>query len=256
MNEKSGNILFSCVSRSKFETEQVVKEHALVCIESGTLEFTLSKGKVILEPGNIALVKRNQLAKAKKNPSEEGFEFKSITLFLEQPLLRHYALENNIKEYGRYRGDMIQYVKPDRFIVAYFSSLRPYFDVPEKLTPSLASLKSYEAIELLISQGFEPLLFDFNEPYKIDLESYMLENFKFNIPLSEMARLTGRSLSTFKRDFKKKFDTTPQRWLTAKRLEEAYYLITKKQMRPSDIYYDLGFENFSHFSKVYNEAYR
>lgn len=38
----------------------------------------------------------------------------------------------------------------------------------------------------------------------------MLENSKFNIPLEEFARLTGRSLSTFKRDFKKKSHHSPK----------------------------------------------
>lgn len=250
------NILFSCISKAKYETEQIVREHALVCIISGVLEFTLSNKKIILQSGDIALVKRNQLAKAQKRPSDEGFEFKSISLFIEQPLLRHYALEHNVREYERYQGETIIHFLSDKFLKAYFASLEPYFEQPAKLTSPMANLKSLEAVELLIARGCEKLLFDFNEPYKIDLERYMLENFKFNIPLEELARLTGRSLSTFKRDFIKKFNTTPQRWLTSKRLEEANYMISHLNKRPSEIYYELGFENFSHFSKVYNQAFK
>ncbi|MGL5014815.1 MAG: helix-turn-helix domain-containing protein [Bacteroidales bacterium] len=248
------NILFSCNYKTIYETEQIVKEHALVYVLSGTLEFAFVERNLTLEAGDIALVKRNQLAKTIKTPSEQC-EFKSITIFINQALLRHYALEHNVKEYNRYQGNSIIHLKSNRFIKSYFASLEPYLDHLEKLTDNLSAIKRTEAIELLIEQGLEPLLFDFNEPYKIDLEKFMLENFKFNIPIEEFARLTGRSLSSFKRDFKKNFDTTPQRWLTAKRLDEAYYLIIKMKKRPSDIYYQLGFENFSHFSNAFKQRF-
>jgi AraC-like DNA-binding protein len=70
-----------------------------------------------------------------------------------------------------------------------------------------------------------------------------------------MAFLTGRSLSTFKRDFKKTFNTTAGRWLTKRRLEEANYLIARKGKTASEIYLDLGFEDLSHFSSAYKKAF-
>jgi len=59
--------------------------------------------------------------------------------------------------------------------------------------------------------------------------------------------MTGRSLSAFKRDFKAIFNETPGRWLIQKRLQEAYFLIDKKNKKASEIYLDLGFEDLSHF---------
>jgi len=56
----------------------------------------------------------------------------------------------------------------------------------------------------------------------------MNHNYKYNIPLSSFAKFTGRSLSTFKRDFTNMFETTPEKWLQQKRLEQAHYLISKK----------------------------
>jgi AraC-like DNA-binding protein len=51
----------------------------------------------------------------------------------------------------------------------------------------------------------------------------------FNMPLEKFAYLTGRSLSSFKRDFNKAFNTTPQRWLTQKRLELAHYELSEEK---------------------------
>jgi hypothetical protein len=47
------------------------------------------------------------------------------------------------------------------------------------------------------------VLANFEEPGKIDLADYMEKNFMFNLPLEKFAYLTGRSLTTFKRDFSK-----------------------------------------------------
>ncbi|WP_444243595.1 helix-turn-helix domain-containing protein [Elizabethkingia anophelis] len=72
-------------------------------------------------------------------------------------------------------------------------------------------------------------------------------NYMFNVSVESFAKLTGRSLSVFKRDFEKVFSSSPKKWLRNKRLEEAYYLIKHKKQKPTDIYLDLGFENLSHF---------
>jgi AraC-like DNA-binding protein len=50
----------------------------------------------------------------------------------------------------------------------------------------------------------------------------------FNISVEPFAKLTGRSLSGFKRDFTKTFNISPKQWLLAKRLDEAHYVIKQK----------------------------
>jgi AraC-like DNA-binding protein len=77
----------------------------------------------------------------------------------------------------------------------------------------------------------------------------------FNMPLEKFAYLTGRSLTTFKRDFKKAFNTTSQKWLTQKRLESAHYQLTEKKRKPGEVYYETGFENLSHFSYAFKKQY-
>ena len=99
--------------------------------------------------------------------------------------------------------------------------------IPEEI----ASLKITEAISILrsIDKKVDNVLANFEEPGKIDLIGFMEKNFIFNLPLEKFGYLTGLSLTTFKRDFKKSFSTTPQRWLTQKRLEMAHYRLTQSQ---------------------------
>ena len=138
----------------------------------------------------------------------------------------------------------------------YFDSLLPYFEQPEQLTETLAKAKTAEAIALLLrTPHLRNLLFDFNKPFKIDLEAYMNCHFTYNVSLAAFAKATGRSLSTFKRDFAKTFDTSPEKWLKKQRLKHAHYLIAQQQQRPSEVYLAVGFENLSHFSESFKKQF-
>lgn len=251
------NILFSCDYKRKYADEQVVVEHALGLIVSGKLEVYFSNHKEVSEVGNIALIRRNELVKVLKIPGDDGRPFRAINIFLTQDILREYALQNKIPKQERYVGSPIINLTQNRFIRAYWDSLMPYFNEPDKFTSKMARLKTNEVIELLLSGGAETenFLFDLSAPHKIDLEKFMNKNFVFNISISEFARLSGRSLSTFKRDFKKVFDETPERWLLNKRLEEAKYLLKEMRMKPVEVYYTVGFENFSHFSDSFKKRF-
>ena len=98
-------------------------------------------------------------------------------------------------------------------------------------------------------------LFDFTDPWKIDLMEFMNDNYMNELTMEEMASCTGRSLASFKRDFKKVSDLSPLRWIINRRLEAAYDLIRRGGVNITDICYQVGFKNLSHFSKVFKDKY-
>ena len=210
-----------------------------------------------MNEGTICIMRRNQLFKKLKKIGPNGEPPTLISLFLDQNTLHQYATENDIVKRSAYKGKAMIDLTGNVFLKGFFDSLLPYIDHPKKLTPKIAELKTGEAIELLLQMGdvFHAFLFDFQEPYKIDLEAYMNHNYKYNIALSSFAKLTGRSLSTFKRDFIKIFETTPEKWLQEKRLEQAHYLISTKKLRPSEVHLEVGFENLSHFSAAFKKKF-
>jgi AraC-like DNA-binding protein len=251
------NMLFSCEKQKSHVAEQVVPEHVLVHVVSGLVEFQFDTEIFTATPGDIQIIRRNKLVKATKIPDNPAIPCKTINIFLTQDIVRNYALQNNIHKQERYAGKPIVNLSRNRFLSAYFDSLQPYLNHPDKMSGIMAQLKTAEAIALLLdaNTGMETFLFDWSEPYKIDLEKFINRNFMFNVPLSELARLTGRSLSTFKRDFGKIYNDTPENWLRSRRLEEAKRLIVHEGKKPSEIYYQVGFENFSHFSTAYKQKF-
>jgi hypothetical protein len=62
---------------------------------------------------------------------------------------------------------------------------------------------------VLAYQISESFLFDFSDPHKLNLEEFMLKNFHYNAPIEHFAKLSGRSLTSFKREFSDIFKTSP-----------------------------------------------
>lgn len=108
--------------------------------------------------------------------------------------------------------------------------------------------------------GIRPNRSQFNQgtvnKTRLNLEKIMSENYLYNLKVEEFAKLCGRSLSAFKRDFRKVFKTTPSKWIKNKRLEYAKTLLIESNLNINEICYDSGFVNASHFIKSFKEQYK
>jgi AraC-like DNA-binding protein len=145
--------------------------------------------------------------------------------------------------------------RPD--IVSLFESMMPYFDSDVQPTSELLKLKMMEGILILLNtdKNVHASLFDFAEPWKIDILDFLNENYIYNLSVEELAAYTGRSLSSFKRDFKKISPLTPEKWLIEKRLKVAHDKICTEGKKISDVCFEVGFKNRSHFSRIFKQRF-
>jgi len=247
-------IKLSCYEGKLFKTEAAFDEHLLVWLISGETKIIQADESFTFNAGDAFLIPRIQLATIINRP-KDGLPHKAVAMHLSPERLRKI-----------YSGNAKPKVAADEKIISFhkhplmkscLDSLVPYFEIQENFPENIASLKINEAISILrtIDSSIDSVLDNFEEPGKIDLISFMEKNFMFNMPLEKFSYLTGRSLTTFKRDFHIAFNITPQRWLTQKRLELAHYQLTEKNKKPSEIYYEIGFENLSHFSHAFKKHF-
>lgn len=238
-----------------FKTEMLFDQHMLVWFISGETKIIQADATYVFGPGDIFLIPRNQLATIINYP-KDGLPHKTVVMHLTTDKLREFYANSDIKPKGN-PVSRIHCFDNHPLLKSCLASLIPYFEMEGKFPENLASLKINEAISILriIDPDIDNILANFEEPGKIDLGSFMEKNFMFNMPMERFGYLTGRSLSTFNRDFKKHFNTTPQKWLTQKRLELAYYRISEKHKKPIEIYLEVGFEDLSHFSYAFKRYY-
>lgn len=254
--ELIGNVLYSCIEEKNRDYDQFTPGHAMGYIIAGDVQFFTAAGMVTHGAGSIGLAKRDLLIKTTKIPPPGG-SFKSISMRFPQEVLQEYASTHHIRVTKPYAGSGLVALESNAFIRGFFDSLVPYFEAGQTFSEAMVRLKTQEAIELLLQHdpALKDLLFDFHAPYKVDLAEYMGRHFMFNVPLEKFARLTGRSLAAFKRDFGQRFGMAPGKWLQQRRLEEAHRLLLTDGRKPSDVYLDVGFENFSHFSYSFKKVY-
>ena len=140
---------------------------------------------------------------------------------------------------------------------ACFSSMLPYFAQNPPPPENLVELKFKELVlSLLVNPANRNLLLylnALNDKTQISLQQVMHNNFSFHLNLEDYAKLSCKSVSSFKREFKKYFNDSPARWLMKKRLEKARHLLQDTLLPVTDISFECGFENPNHFSRVFKE---
>jgi AraC-like DNA-binding protein len=238
----------------------VLIDHGLVYILGGELEIN-ENGKITrLHKGECAFIRKDNRIVMSKLP-KNGEQFKSIWMSFTRNFLREIFQSLDKKQLPddakRHEAglEILPANRPD--IKSLFESMLPYFDSPLEPTPELIKLKMTEGVYCLLNTGknFYSSLFDFSEPWKIDILEYLNENYMYNLSMKEIANFTGRSLATFKRDFKKISGLSPQKWLINKRLEAARTKLENKKAKISDICFEVGFKNLSHFSRLYKNRF-
>lgn len=245
----------ACYVSPSLSTEQFVPNHCFMYLISGAMIVYDGSKEYKLKPGDYGLARRNHLAKYTKQP--DNGVFKKIYILFEQEFLKEFSSTYQFRtENKKIVNGMILLNKTD-LIKNFIQSLTPYFNEKGTIDAQFLNVKRSELLLILLKANPElvNIFFDFSNPEKIDLEEFMNRNYTFNVSIARFAYLTGRSLSAFKRDFEKIFNATPSHWLVQKRLEEAHYLINKKNKKPSDIYLDLGFEDLSHFSFAFKKLF-
>lgn len=254
VNYINPEIKLSCYEGKLFKTEAAFSDHLLVWLISGETKIIQADESFIFSAGNTFLIPRNQLATIINYP-KDGLPHKAVAMHLSSERLRKFYGENHIN--SKVKTDKIISFEKHPLLESCLNSLIPYFEMQNNFPENIASLKINEAINILrtIDGNIDSVLNNFEEPGKIDLVAFMEKNFMFNMPLEKFGYLTGRSLTTFKRDFYNAFNSTPQRWLTKKRLELAHYELAEKSKKPIDVYYETGFENLSHFSFAFKKRF-
>jgi AraC-like DNA-binding protein len=238
-----------------FKTEVLFEYHMLIWFISGETKIIQADTTYTFTAGDIFLIPRNHLVTVINYP-KHGLPHQTVAMHLSVERLREFYGKLNVRPRAHASGKVHTF-KNHPLLQSCMASLVPYFDLREAFPEKLAALKITEALTILreIDKDIDNVLANFEEPGKVDLAGFMETHFMFNLPLEKFGYLTGRSLSTFNRDFRKIFQVTPQKWLTQKRLELAHYQIAEHAKKPVDVYLEVGFEDLSHFSFAFKKQF-
>jgi AraC family transcriptional regulator, exoenzyme S synthesis regulatory protein ExsA len=190
-------------------------------------------------------------------------DFCAVFLFIPDDFIKEFLKKNqaflDTPQKDLSGQDSVIRVDNDELLKSYYQSVRSYLSLSELPNKQLMLLKFEELLLSLFANKKHQHLTDYFislcQSQKYHLNRVMEENFAYNLKIENYAQLCHMSLSNFKRFFKQTYNTTPAAWLQLRKLDLARHLLLTAELPVNQISFDCGFEDASHFIRVFKQRY-
>lgn len=248
---------FFTVSYTRTIQRELFERHfKVIKIISGHALFTAQQHTLCVKSNEYAFVTPGGFSKIKMFPAKNQ-AFRLICLNFTDKIINKHVRLHSMTGSPSHKMDCFEKIRSDAWLDALFASLYTYCNKQDQPDNNLLRIKQEECLYIL-SQRHPDLylsLYAKRNHQRQDLNSFMEKNYMYNAPLERFAELSGRSLSTFRRECMELSGMTPAQWITEKRLEKAYQKLTQENCHPSAIFNELGFETLAHFSRKFKQRY-
>ena len=233
--------------------------HLITFVINGRKDWITESNTYKIEAGDSLLIKKG-VYRTKQYLEEE---YCVILFFLNDDYIKRFMAENDHfsdKAESKGKPGQVFPIQSTEILQSLIESIFHYLKQRESIPRKLVELKFQELLYNILlnpeNQGIRQFFMSVSNSSKTNMEDMMMMNYRSDLSIVAFARLCGRSLSTFKRDFKLQFHTTPSKWIMSKRLEYAKMLIIETDLNINEICYESGFKNNSHFINTFKSIYK
>ncbi|MEM1358568.1 MAG: AraC family transcriptional regulator [Bacteroidota bacterium] len=245
-------------SRVSEEHTAYYPQSLLFFVKSGTLHFRVGDYQVTFPAPAYVLVRKNTLGYYRKS-WEATQQFAEVFILS----LKDNLVEAVIEDFSPTSAvptsplNPVHLLSPNEELIAIFSSIPEYYAKRKEVT--MEGVHAGMRAVITACMNSDPDLYylfqDRATPTGSRLKSIIDHHFNLGLTVEELAELSGLSLSTFYRQFKKEFGKSPHQWLMNRRLQEAYELLKNTDQPVSDIGYETGFKDLAHFSRRFKQKF-
>jgi len=248
--------VFTCPLENKFQ-DLWSHHNYIVYVMEGRKTWHTPHGSYNLQPTDCVFIKKGACI------IEQFFDAKFCLILFFIPddfIIDVIKSKTNPIRKTRFNENLVIPLTQSHNTDGFFHSMMPYFEAGRETDKSLLQLKFRELILSIADNPQNDELISYfsslmQEPQHISLQRVMDQNFCFNLKLEDYAKLCCRSVSAFKRDFVKIYNTSPGKWLLDKRLDYAFHLIKNAGKSVTDATFESGFESPSHFSRSFRDKF-
>lgn len=250
-------IAASCETDASKETTIYYPSSFLIYVHQGQQHIKLDQELISIPKGKFALVRKYTEATYFKSYSKEEGAAKIYFFALTNDFIRKIISQIQIPADLPAVSERVVTMEPNALLTGLMQSIIAYVDKGEDLDPDLVELKTKEALMAIIKSdaNLAAVFREYSLVERADMVQFMNYNYLVNTPLEQLARQTGRSLSTFNREFKIIFNETPHKWIMKKRLTYAKKRLLQGENKASEIYLEAGFEDLAHFSRAFKKQF-
>ena len=252
-----GSVIDQCIATAGDKGTFFLEQHLLYVVLGGEVRLTCGKQTCVIRKNEMVLLRRAHSVSYEKQGDKQTGLFESLLFAITDELFSDFLTQQHITIPQMTEELGVKVSPMSERLVAYCWSLSPYFNDPSQTNPGLLRLKVMELLYNVMdcSKNIFRQMLQLRHPVKTDIHRVVEENYTSPISLEELAYLSGRSLSSFKRDFQSIYGETPAKWIREKRLSKARQMLQASQMSVADVAYSLGFENPTHFSRIFMQLY-
>lgn len=253
-----GSVIESCIHSMGANGTMFLEEHLLMLVLDGTATLCYGKQTSVVHKNEMILLKKATSVYYEKegNPENKGI-FYSLMFCLNDEILKEFLAMQNVS-IPPVSEEIKNMAHPmDECLIAFAYSIKPYFNDPGSINPGLLRLKVMEML-YNVSAGNKNIfhqILQLRQPVRADIRQIVEQHYASPVTLPELAYLSGRSLSSFKRDFQNIYNMPPAQWIREHRLRKAKEMLQNTKLPVSEVCYSLGFENPTHFSRIFKEQY-
>lgn len=251
-------VVGSCTFIKKARGSFFLEDHLILLVQHGVFSISYGGKIYVVHKNEMVLLKKAIVIQYQKSGDPEEKSLLEYTMFfLKDDLLREFAKMANVKLTKPRTSVPISVMPINERLLKYFDSLKPYFNECETISGNLMKIKLLELLYDLAAADNDLMqqLLQLKQQTRSDIPKIVEENILNPISVSDLAYLSGRSLSSFKRDFQTIYNMSPHQWIRERRLDRAKELLMNTPMSVTDICFMTGFENVAHFSRAFKERY-
>lgn len=243
---------------SEIRHEVCVSRHSLVFVLEGTKYIHSADGDIVLNKGDAFFCRKGCHLMSEMIPKGGG-SFDTVLFFFNDSMFSGFVSRLGGDESVRPSNKSVFSITVSDPIRIFVASMVELFNSSLRRDDDFLRLKVQELLHYLCAceenRDFVSFLHSCSNESRGDIAAVVEEYFNKNISLEDMAELSGRSLSTFKREFRRTFNTTPAKWIRERRLSWAAQLIRNSRKNITEISFESGYESLSHFSSLFRERY-
>lgn len=247
---------FTCNKRKS--AALYAEENLLFFVLEGSITIRYARDTYEIGQHKIVFIKRNAFFELEENSEPDcGINTEYLQFILTNEVVREFTKIAAVQENTRDESFPVVVDAAEKDLLSYIASLEPYIQVQQTVDANLVKLKLLELLFCLskLPNGIISHLLDIRDHFRPDITAMVEENITSSISLRELAMLSGRSLSSFRRDFASIYKMPPRQWITKRKLEKSKELLLGTTMTITDICYMTGFENIAHFSRSFKSRF-
>ena len=236
--------------------------------DSNLITFVINGKKDWISEGDIHHIEAGDALFIKKGVYTTrqylDVEYCVILFFMKDHFIRNFILNNSgleLRKLSNFRSSaQIFPIEVTETFSSLVHSIFNYFRSNEDIPRKLVEIKFRELLYNIVLNPKNAALINYfislKDQAKSSLEEIMLKNYQYDLKLEDYAQLTSRSISSFKRDFKEHFGTTPGKWIMNQRLNRSKSLLLGTDLNISEVCFESGFKNSSHFNEVFKKKFK